>query len=408
MYSTTYDITFAKGILEKRQIKAVNKTQVVNRPTGYNANFRPCIYYTPSLDNLDNPAMKMKVEEHYQRAHDSDFRPYHVSPTGDEMDLKQHDILPSKSGFTTLRKKAFIASTSNDIAQAHAQACPRSQLGSKQIMHDPVAMEKLMPDSDIPAGYLTENDARYLGKQGRWPSQSWRFHKSVGRKEPTATTRIEPYDPFEHLSRNPYRHDDINSSYHNSGRLTGVTEQQYHFHEHRLHTDLPRENAAGLPEPVPRSERNTGYSHETTKPRFTDPMNNTKTDLNNCYLSPNRPDAYRCTLARYSFRAPQVASTYLSDGIGSRHVGNKEKSGFAKNHRTYRKQEETNPARFLTHYNQFFIKETKPLPQTSCDRATLSLSSTGWPVVKASNGFTKSTRVGKSRVAKPRVHVSVH
>lgn len=400
MYQTTYLKNYASGILEKRPIKAANKTQVINRPTGYNANFRPCIYYTPSLDDLDNPALKMKVTEHYQRAHDSDFRPYHVSPTGHEMDLKQHDIIPSKSGFTTMWEKAFLAKSSNQIKESQANDCPFSKLKAKRMINDPITkdncggttyyiMDTNETSTNKPDMYVTENKARYIGKHRRWPSQSWRFHKSVGHKEPTATTRVEPYDPIEYLPRNPYRHDMTNSSYHNSMRFTGATEQQANFQKHRFHSDLRRENANGIPEPVPQSTRETGYSHETTKPRFTykDHAKLAQTDVNT-YLNPNRKDAYQCTLARYSFTAP--ATSNLSD-ISAKRVGRKEKSGYVWNHPTYRSRKETD--RFTTHYSSVFSKDVQMSPRDTCNKATISLSSAGWPAFKASNGFTKSTRV---------------
>jgi len=391
MYHTSYANSFGSGVMEKRQVHSVNKIQVVNRPTGYNANFRPTIYYKREMDDLDNPALKMDVGEHYKTGNDRDFRPYHISPTGEGMDLKQHDILPTASGFTTMNNQAYIKPTSKVVANVYGKNAAVSALAKKKIMnHDPIGREN---QGSGPVANSTENQTRFKGKQGRWQSQSWRFHKSIGQKEPTANTRVHPFDPIEYLPKNPYRHDNDNSQYYVNARPTGISEHETHYRKHKFHTDLPRKGANGISEPVPMSERKTGYSHETTKPRYTDFVkeNNFSDDS---YLSQTRSDAYKLTLARYSFTAPGIMQTKLSDGMGRRHVGNKEASGYVKNHPSYKRCSETNHTRFDTHYDGVFsMKNSGENNVAACNAATLALSRGGWPVQKAPNGFTKSTRV---------------
>jgi len=361
MDQTSYKKSFSQGVTIKSKLKPTNKTVVTNRPTGYNANFRPCVYYTPSLDDLDNPAMKMDVNDHYQRNHDIDFKPYHVSPTGKEMNLKQNDIIPCKSGFTTMWGKTYLA---------EANSKSQSKLN-----------------------YTTENNARYRGEQGRWPSQAWRFTKSIGHKEPTATTRVEPFDPIEGNFNNPYRHDQPYSSYYHTLRPTGKTEQEINFVAHKFHSKLPRQNADGIPEPVARSARKTGYTYESPKPVYAENvLKGTEGTGKRTYLDPNRSDAYKCTLARYSFNAPERSNRNFGQDISAISVGRKEPSGYVWNHPAYNKTKDTRD-RFSTHYCDVFNKDIKLSPQETCNKATLSLSSGGWPVVKASNGFTKSTRV---------------
>lgn len=249
----------------------------------------------------------------------------------------------------------------------------------------------------------TESTAKYTGQQGRWPTITWRHNKSIGHKEPTANTRIEPYDPIEYNSRNPYRHDVITSNYHNrANRPTGISEQQVNFVQHEFHSNknVINKNASnydGIPQPTPKSERDTGYSLETTVPRYTD-THNYKTEKSHddtSYLSTTRSDPYKCTLARYSFSAPGIRKndTTLDDRIGKRHLGNKESTGYVKNHPSYNRTHETNRSRFETHYARVFEKTCVPSSNAK-DNSTLSLSLTGWPIRnKADNGFTKSTKV---------------
>jgi len=391
MYHTSYANNFCKGVLEKRQVHSVNKIQVVNRPTGYNANFRPTIYYKSSMDDLDNPALKMNVHEHYKTGNDRDFKPYLISPTGEEMSLKQHDILPTVSGFTTMNDRAYIQPTSRVVANVYGKKAAVSGLAKKKIMnHDPIGAEN---QGSGPNANSTESQTRFKGKQGRWQSQSWRFHKSIGQKEPTANTRVHPFDPVEYLPRNPYRHDNASSQYYVNNRPTGISEHESHYQKHKFHKELKRKGANGISEPVPMSERNTGYSHETTKPRYTDFMRQQGFN-DDTYLSPTRSDAYKLTLARYSFTAPGVMQTKLAEGVGRRHLGNKEATGYVKNHPSYNRCSETNSSRFYTHYDQVFgDKDCGENNVGACNASTLALSSGGWPVGKAPNGFTKSTRV---------------
>jgi len=386
MYHTSYASCFSKGIPEKKKVHSAKKTAVVNRPTGYNANFRPCIYYTPTLDDLDNKSLKLDVNEHYRTAHDREFRPYHVGPTGEEMSLRQYDILPSKTGFTRMGQPAFIQKSSKQIKSCFNYKRPMSTLFQTiKLGQDPIEQEN---GGAGPNAMSTENGTRYQGCQYKWPSMEWRFYKSVGKKEPTANTRPNQYDPILYMHGNPY---DDNSS--NNHKL-GISEQQCHFRRHKFHMKLPRQKANGIPEPVPTSNRITGYSHETTKPRYTEhkPLPATNDDS---YLSVNRSDPYKCTLARHSFTAPGKSHTKLDDGVGRRHVGDKEATGYVKNHPSYEKPvyNSNDKGRFFTHYTSFFNHQHSNGDETAKDLATLSLSSAGWPVHKSSNGFTKSTRV---------------
>jgi len=389
MYHTSYASSFPAGVPEKKVVRHTKKIHQPNRPTGYNANFRPCIYYNPRMDDLDNPRMKMCVSTHYQTGNESDFKPYLIGATGDDMNFVQHDILPCHSGFTTMNDRAHIEPTSKVKREVFGRQRVCSKLFQKQVMtNDPVSKEN---HGCGPSDMSTENSARFKGKQGRWESQSWRFHKSIGQKEPTANTRVHPFDPVEYLARNPYRHDDANSQYYVNNRKTGISEQEAHFTKHQFHSELPRRGAAGICEPAARSNRNTGYSHETTKPRYCETKINNFND--DTYLSPTRSDSNKCTLARYSFTAPGITSTKIVDGVGSRHVGNKEATGYVKNHPSYLRSEETNSQRFTTHYMTRFTEKSSHTSQATCNKATLALSSAGWPVNKAPNGFTKSTRV---------------
>lgn len=391
MYHTSYASSYPAGVLEKRVVKNIKKVQQVNRPTGYNANFRPCIYYTPNMDDLDNPSLKMNVKTHYLTHNDHDFKPYSIGPSGESMKQSQHDILPSQSGFTTMNDRAYIEPTSSIKNNIYGKNRICSKLFHDQVIkRDPLAKEN---DGTGPSDMSTENNSKFKGEQGRWESQSWRFHKSIGQKEPTANTRVHPFDPIEYLPRNPYRHDNLHSQYYVNKRKTGTSEQEAHFTKHQFHSELPRRGAAGICEPAARSNRNTGYSHETTKPRYCETKTTNFND--DTYLSPTRSDSNKCTLARYSFTAPGVTSTTMADGVGSRHVGNKEATGYVKNHPSYLRSQETNHERFTTHYMTRFTEKASKNNTTerACNKATLALSSAGWPVNKAANGFTKSTRV---------------
>lgn len=399
MYHTSYISTFNAGVLEKGPSNRAYSVPVVKRPTGYNANFRPCIYYTPGLDDYDNPALKLKVSTHYETANKKDFKPYKISPTGKEMFLKQGDIVSSASGFTTMRNRAFIHKNSKDIKDAYKiRKYPNQSKNGKAIncqrnTKDPISNEN---NYTGPEPMSTECAVNYKGQQGRWPSQSWRFQKSVGAKEPTANTRLEPFDPIEYNTRNPYRSDNRTSNYFNKhNRPIGQSEQKTRFVQYNLHqTQLTRncQTADGIPEPTPMSMRDNAYSRDRTKPRYCD-FENSVTSCDDSYLNTNRPDCYKCTLNRFSFTAPGIKNTKVGDGTGRRHVGDKETSGYVKNHPSYNITEDNNPSRFVTHYYKVFTKHQSGNKDKAYNQATLALGARGWPVCKRENGFTKSTRV---------------
>jgi len=405
IYHTCYISSFNQGVPEKNPIRNPKKIQVVKRPTGYNANFRPCMYYTPELDDLDNPSLKLKVSEHYKTSNVNDFRPYTTSPSGREMNLQQEDILPSASGFTTMRKSAYIQKNSKQISEAYKtlkypnQAVNGKAINTMKNLKDPIANENLYSG---PKPMSTENTSRYKGLQGRWPSQSWRFTKSIGSKEPTANTRVEPYDPIEYNTRNPYRSDVGNSNYYNPfNRPIGTSEQEANFIEHAFHIDMPRRNSVtgittsnGIPQPTPKSNRDTGYSLETTVPRYTETHKYSSSQINDdSYLSTIRSDSYKCTLNRFSFTGQKAKATELEDRIGKRTIGYREATGYVKNHPSYNQTVDHNLDRFNTHYGNVFTLEQKENKEKAKHDATLALSTVGWPALKAGNGFTKSTKV---------------
>ena len=148
MYHTSYINTFNHSRPHKKSVNNPNKIQVINRPTGYNANFRPCIYYTPNLDDLDNPKMKLNVKEHYETNNQKEFKSLQSSPTGREMGLKQDNILPYyASGFTTMRNRAYIQKSSREIEDSYKvverlnQSLNGKAVNTQRNTKDPIANE---------------------------------------------------------------------------------------------------------------------------------------------------------------------------------------------------------------------------------------------------------------------------
>merc|ERR1712105_93455 len=128
----------------------------------------------------------MNTTTHYQTGNDTDFRPYLIGPSGENMNFVQHDILPSRSGFTTMNDRAYIEPTSGIKNSVFGKRQVCSKLFQDQVIRlDPLAREN---EGTGPDDMNTENNSRFKGEQGRWESQSWRFNTPIGQKEPTANT----------------------------------------------------------------------------------------------------------------------------------------------------------------------------------------------------------------------------
>ena len=87
-----------------------------------------------------------------------------------------------------MNDRAYIEPTSSTKNRVFNQKRTCSKLFYDQVIKlDPLSKEN---DGTGPKDMSTENSSRFKGEQGRWDSQSWRFHKSIGEKEPTANTEI--------------------------------------------------------------------------------------------------------------------------------------------------------------------------------------------------------------------------
>ncbi|XP_012817586.1 protein phosphatase 1 regulatory subunit 32 isoform X2 [Xenopus tropicalis] len=67
-----------------------------HRRTGYQSNLRPAVYYSPSLDRLDNPNMGLMLRNNYTSITNRDFGPLKV-PTGTEP--LPYTLHPPNSGY---------------------------------------------------------------------------------------------------------------------------------------------------------------------------------------------------------------------------------------------------------------------------------------------------------------------
>lgn len=341
-YCTSYGTNYGKkhANFQPRQGKHTG--------TGYLSNFRPGVYYSPHLDEIDNPSMGTLVGNNYHSVTEKSFQPY-KGPVGDEP--LPNSSKQCSSGFT--REQPLTVPTQNDGP-----------------------------------GYLTtETQEKFKGGQ---PDRSL-AELPAGAKEETGFTHGHSVEPIT-FHPDYAHHSDIPPWF--TDRPTGVSIMKTHFR--------PSEFAKGS-EPLPRlanrSERDTGFTSSTkARPAFLHRVPSDAYDKAGD-MPPGKLDRMRkadpteyMNMVNPNNYSSVSANTYRGaqnpagqDRLARSKSGQKEPSGFSANNDNYRDLPD-HPDRFVTHYQTRYL-----------DRTPKGLDREGhtWGGVQPQrqDGFTRSTRV---------------
>jgi protein phosphatase 1 regulatory subunit 32 len=135
--------------------------------TGYSANFRPQVYYTPELDDLDNPTMKVLLSDNYDTVTKKHYRGY-GRPSGHEpltTIIKQNE-----TGF--IRDKGLSIPTKNQVRSMYLDTRSSSAPVDLLPRHRAV-LHKTYPKDPIeeenygygPKYMSTEGQTKFAGQQ---------------------------------------------------------------------------------------------------------------------------------------------------------------------------------------------------------------------------------------------------
>ncbi|XP_039251306.2 stabilizer of axonemal microtubules 4-like [Styela clava] len=370
-YSTSYQTSHGDDNFIPKPVKSVG--------TGYKANFRPDIYYTTRLDQLDNLELGKDLKQNYETFYMKQHRAYTTGSDGkDKLPLK---IISRKSGFTQQSPITYADSKNVTIARegtmtGNVYKSLLRRLQEKRISH-------LDDGSLIPE---TETTTCYLGK----PSERMKTHlKDVGFMEPSGFTHYHHFDPVLYLGRAPFD----GARYGNRTlRPTGISEHQNHFV--RWPTLEGTEMNAGVRK---RAKRDTGYSFETAKPRFVHrkiedaftnigqmppPVASRVKKQDPCeYVNLTRGGDHT-SLARSNFQGQQRPPKSPNHKLSRVSTGHKELTGFSTNNEGHVAKVD-DKTRFISHYDVKFGPKQAGYPGFA--------KVSGF--AKQTNGFTKSTVV---------------
>jgi len=387
-YSTTNSTTYGRKFsnFEPRQGKHTG--------TGYLSNFRPGVYYSGRLDQLDNPKMGRLLNDNYESVTKQSFRPSH-GPNGREP-------LPDQtwqvgSGF--VRQKPTTIPTQNQVrgvcidtraATAPADFRPRGKPHLHKIHpKDPVELE----NAGYGPGYMTtENHVQFRGEQ---PDRSDLASRTVGAKEGSGFTHAHNVEPISFHPDYAFKGDMPGFM---TNRPTGISIMNTDFQP----SAFPN-GAEPLPKLANRSVRDTGFTSGTkARPVFVNRVMGDAYDKASDipgpaldrirkqdpaeYINTQRPNNHS-SIATNIFQGQQQPSVNESDRLARTAVGSKELTGYCENNDRFI-QTSDNPARFITHYMTKFIDRNPK----GADREGQTW---GGVMRQQADGFTKSTNVHK-------------
>ncbi|XP_074662941.1 stabilizer of axonemal microtubules 4-like [Tubulanus polymorphus] len=360
--------------------------------TGYLSNFRPGVYYSQRLDELDNPAMGRIVAKNYLSITKKHFLPYAGADGKEPLPNSVHQV---ESGF--IREKPITNPTSKEvkntfidtrIASAPANILPRA----KPLLHklqgkDPVEAEH----GGFGPGFMTtETHEKFQGKPSVRMDVS---RKTVGPNEETGFTHASNVEPITFQPNSPFK-GDLPGWY--THRPTGISIMKTAF--------VPFEYAHGaeaLPMIANRSDHDTGFTRGTKAlPVYVnrvmsdayDKASDMPSQRVNAlkkkdpaeYMNAVHPDNYS-SIHMNSFKGQQRPGLSESDQLDRTNVGTKEPSGYCENNDRYIPVPDSSK-RFITHYStRYWDKNPHGKEREGHCR--------GGVQKLLPDGFTKSTKV---------------
>lgn len=386
-YSTTYSASYAMEPYSPRTGKHVG--------TGYQSNFRPGVYYSHRIDQLDNPAMAKILQGNYNSITKLDFKP---SIGSNGRDRLPDQLTQVGSGFTRQDpityptvanvRKVCVNTRDHGIGPAISGVLPRHRAYLDKLKpKDTVALENA---AHGPSFMSTENKVRYQGMPTERVDVS---NKTVGQKQGSGYTHAYNVEPITFHPGSPHKNEYPGFF---TYRPTGVSVMKTAY--------LPSQFMDGgekLPVITNRSVRDTGFTHEKAKPLYVNRvMGDAYTKLGQVpsavgeriqkvdpaeYLNMTHPDNHS-TITKKSFQGQQRPTPAESEKLGRYFVGNKELSGYSDNNDKPQVQLPVEPYRWVTHYDTRFY-DMNPKGKARAGRTFGNIHD------QLPDGFTKSTAV---------------
>ncbi|XP_046574794.1 LOW QUALITY PROTEIN: protein phosphatase 1 regulatory subunit 32-like [Haliotis rubra] len=359
--------------------------------TGYKSNFRPSVYYSQRLDEVDNPVMGRICGDNYITMTTKDFQPYKENTGMEPLPQSTHH---TGSGF--VRQKPITNPTNREVqgvfvdtraASAPADILPRG----KPLLHklkpkDPVELEN---NGYGPKSMVSETHERFKGQQGNHldPNQL-----TVGPQQDTGFTHSYSVEPVTYQPMSAFKNEQPGYF---TNRPTGISVMKTSF----LPTEYPR-GKEPLPNLAAPSDHDSGFTRERAKPLYVHrrmgdaydkagDIPNMKLDKTlkrdpTEFINMHHPDNHS-SVSMNVYRGLQNPPPSEAGRLGRTATGQQEASGYSNNSDRFI-QTSDDPRRFLTHYMTRFTDIT-PMGMEREGHCR------GGVQQQKPDGFTKSTSV---------------
>ncbi|XP_062510540.1 stabilizer of axonemal microtubules 4-like [Corticium candelabrum] len=380
-YSTNYSTSYGQNGFLPRTKK--------HHGTGYLTNFRPAVYYTRNVDEMDYPLMGQILSNEYGSLTQRDFRNC-VGPQGKEPVPQSVHMV--QSGF--VKDFPITRPTSFKVREVFVDTREKGVVGKKYAPYlrviqpkDPIEKE----NAGHGPGYMTtENSARFLKEpNGKLDTST----KTVGRKEGSGFTHAINIEPITYRPPESFRH-----SYPNY-RPVGMSMMRQDYtpnktmqgNEHLRSVSYRAQDETGYttgnrakPLFTPQS-LDEGYSKQDDLPKMV--QNKMKKNDPAEWVNATVPNN-KFSLTQTTFRGKQRTSPTQAERLQCASLGPRELTGFSENHDRYIQQPPTqhDKGRFTTHHSNCFWNKN---PQGAAREGHTE----GKILQHSTNGFTKSTAV---------------
>jgi len=367
--------------------------------TGYKSNFRPGLYYSRRLDEVDNPVLGEMLSTNYVSSHENQFKP-NKGPSGKE-ELPQY-AFTKKSGF--VRDIPKTLPTAMEVKEAVHNPLTIQPTKCRSLLYQTTHKDPIDNENDFngPSYFSTENRMRYLGKPSERMDTS---NKTVGYKEGSGFIHAFNIEPITYRPNENF-HGRFRSIYTNRPTTNSIMKSSFQTTEqpcNNMNTKLLSK----------RAERDTGYTREIKSvPAYAVHPLQAFTKLEDVqhsrqkyykkndpaeYFNMEHPKPYQ-TITESVFKGVQ---TNFPKSEGRLLLGRKEDTGYTENNCKFIETAETAPLldRFNTHYKLRFYDKNPAVLCKDLNKATT--------MQQAQNGFTKSTCVqsfGKPRDRSEELH----
>ncbi|XP_060065144.1 protein phosphatase 1 regulatory subunit 32-like [Ylistrum balloti] len=360
--------------------------------TGYLSNFRPAVYYSKKLDDVDNPVLSDICSRNYHSLTELHFQPYKENSGKEALPANVHQVgsgfVRQKPVTTPIEKEVNGVFIDTRAATAPTNILPKSvPLLHKLRSKDPVELENC---GYGPKYMLSETKQRFVGDQ---PDRMDVSTKTTGPKEESGFTHAYNVEPITFIPGSSHQNDNPGWD---TVRPTGSSIMKTHF----LRSEYPHGDEV-LPRLAVGSERGTGFTREKAKPLYVQRvmgdaydkagnipnlrLERTKKADPTEYLNMQNPNNYS-SITMKTFQGKQRPDNTEADRLDNTSTGKQELSGYSENNDRFVATADE-PRRFITHYLTRFGPD--PNPQ-GIDRAG---HTRGGVQQQKPDGFTKSTAV---------------